>query len=287
MRVLILGGTKFSGLEAVKKISLIDSVELVVASRTALDFFSVRIIDRKSYEDLKRLFKEPVDLVIDTICFTKKDAQKLIEALRFNGQCPPVLMVSSTYVYCGGNKFYYDETDFNPKEYNEMDLDWPDVNYIDGKRSAESFLVKNYPNDKLVILRFPVILGKGDPTGRTDFLIKIISERIKVNLIGEFSGRANFISKYDVAQVIACFVKKFKYGIYNVAIDFPVNQAELLELFSRFILRSTDLNYLNEGSFVKSPFFYSADFIVNTNKFAQEYNLRLDWGNLENELGEK
>ena len=154
MKILILGGTKFAGLELTKRLIKNPEINLTVASRRNLPNITIKRIDRKSLEDLSSLFAENYDLVIDFICFNKIDAEKLISALAINNQFPKILSISTTYVYHNiqNSINQYFEHDFIAENFQEINLDWPNINYIDGKKSAEAYLQKNYPKNLLCIL---------------------------------------------------------------------------------------------------------------------------------------
>lgn len=278
MKILILGGTKFAGLELVKILFLKKEFELTIASRRNILDFNVKEIDRKSLQDLGKLFTESFDLVIDFICFTKSDAEKLISALKINEKYPKILFVSTTYVYHNlrKRKKGYCENDFEASKFEEIDLDWPEVNYIDGKKSAEAYLSKNYPNELLCTLRFPVIIGNNDPTGRTKYFVELVENDSAINLSTDFSGKFNYISKIDVANAIISVVRDFKFGTYNVAVDKPLNQLQLAQLFLKLHHKSIGNCSDVKIPFSKSPFYYTDDFLVNTDKFKEQYRLDFD-----------
>jgi dTDP-4-dehydrorhamnose reductase len=168
----------------------------------------------------------------------------------------------------------YIEEDFDASKFNEIDLDWPNINYVDGKRSAEAFLVKNYYNHLLCILRLPIILGKNDPTSRTQYFVDAAKKNILVNLSSISSGKANFVSKIDVVTAIFAIIRNFKSGTYNVAVDLFLNQYELLLLFIKSINQKVEKKSSIEVPFSESPFYYKDDFMLNTQKFAENYNLK-------------
>lgn len=278
MKILVLGGTKFVGHEVVKQLLINSDNEVIVASRSKIPDIKICEIDRKSLKDLIKLLSEPFDIIIDFICFSKVDAQKLIQALEINNQKPKILMISTSYVYQNLDirENGYIEMDFDAKKFSEIDSDWPEINYIDGKRSAEAFLIKNYNINLLCILRLPVIFGKNDPTGRTQYFIDIVEERVSVNLYSNFSGKANFVSKQDVVIAIMAIIRDFKCGTYNVAVDLLLNQFDLLLLFKDSLnQKSIDYSKINIP-FSESPFYYKNDFILNTQKFYDDFNLRFD-----------
>jgi hypothetical protein len=71
----------------------------------------------------------------------------------------------------------------------------------------ESYSVDNYYNDKLVILRFPIILGANDYTQRTSFYSSLIKEEKSINPRNVHS-KSNYIFSSEAAHAILNFVNE-------------------------------------------------------------------------------
>lgn len=286
MKILILGGTKFAGLELTNRLIQNPEIDLTVASRRNLTNLKIKHIDRKSLNDLSALFTESFDLVIDFICFNKIDAEKLISALVMNNQFPKILSISTTYVYQNiqSCRNQYFENDFIADDFQEINLDWPNINYIDGKKSAEAYLQKNYPKELLCIFRFPMILGKDDPTNRTQYFLELIEKYPPINLSSNFSGRSHYISKFDVVNAIVAVINNFINGTYNVAVNSPLNQYELAQMINN--VNTKELPIISNGviPFSQSPFYYTEDFLINTDKFTEKYRMTFNHSGLKQDL---
>jgi nucleoside-diphosphate-sugar epimerase len=270
MKVLVLGGTKYLGLQTIYRLIRYGHFELSVASRSKVENINVKYFDRKSLDSLVTLLKEPFDLIIDFICFTMPDANKLINALRVNNSTPKIIMISTTYVYNytleTNQRNEYAELDFLAEKYAAQDLDWPVVGYVNGKRSAEAVLNQEYPSDKLCIIRFPIILGNNDPTGRTAFFLDVIKNDKSLNL-GLFSGKSNYISVQAASNSICSFANNFISGTFNVALAPEMNQRELFYNYCQ-ILGVNPLKYLDESlELTISPFYYERNLIINSEKY--------------------
>jgi nucleoside-diphosphate-sugar epimerase len=173
--VLVLGGTKYLGLELIKLLNE-SNIHFFVASRKKINIENFIKIDRKNQEDLNQLFRDyQFDVVVDFINYSGFDSELLLNSMKQQEIAPKLILISTTYTYslpleinCNS---VYDEMSFNPLDFKYSLKDRPQLSYAEGKRNMESYCSKNYRNDKLVILRFPIILGYNDYTERTHFYI--------------------------------------------------------------------------------------------------------------------
>ena len=184
-KILILGGTRYLGLEL---INLLDNScnEFVVASRKKIKVNNFIKIDRKSQVDLDKLLQEnQFDVIVDFINYSNSDSKLLLKSIGNQDKIPKLILISTTYTYGLPSKVkldsIYSETDFQPNEHIKPIIDRSNISYAEGKRNMESYCVRNYRNDKLLILRFPIILGANDYTGRTNFYLEKIKNNKKIN----------------------------------------------------------------------------------------------------------
>ena len=276
-RVLVLGGTKFVGLELVKRMVESEKYEITVASRRQVDFIRNNIaIDRKNQDQLEQLFKsQSFDVVIDFISFSYPDARKLLRAMEMSQTKKPYLIVvSSTYVY--GNpaeltlsKTYQEEA-FEPLTYEYSTLDRPEADYFIGKRSMESFIVRNY--DNYVLVRYPIILGLNDYTGRTTYFSTLIKERKAIQLDSK-SGVSNFIFVKEAADLLMYLLESRLKGIYNCSFDECLNEFDLLSLYAEFYKVDLAEIVSTQGQLIKTPFYYRKDFIIDNTKVKKVFTL--------------
>ena len=273
-KVLILGGTKFVGLELIGLLQN-QKIDLYVASRKLISTKNFILIDRKSTNDLNMLFsKFDFDLVLDFICYSSLDSKKLIDSLNLFNRKPRLIIISSTYVYSNpmtisaNNRF--NENNFNPTSYKYSLEDYPKINYSSGKMEMESFFVKNYSFDKLVIIRFPVILGSNDYTMRTMFYANNIISKNKINP-QNINMSSNYIFSREASLALQNFINSDHSGIYNISFD-EISEKEIISIYCDFF--NIKIDYLIDigKELIKSPFFNNYNFIVDSTKYNSIFN---------------
>ena len=273
-KVLILGGTKFVGLELIGLLQN-QKIDLYVASRKLISTKNFILIDRKSTNDLNMLFsKFDFDLVLDFICYSSLDSKKLIDSLNLFNRKPRLIIISSTYVYSNpmtisaNNRF--NENNFNPTSYKYSLEDYPKINYSSGKMEMESFFVKNYSFDKLVIIRFPVILGSNDYTMRTMFYANNIISKNKINP-QNINMSSNYIFSREASLALQNFINSDHSGIYNISFD-EISEKEMISIYCDFF--NIKIDYLIDigKELIKSPFFNNYNFIVDSTKYNSIFN---------------
>lgn len=264
-KVLILGGTKFLGLELVKILSQDAVVELHIASRRDIGIPNFHIIDRKSEEDLAGLLSaHAFDSIVDCISYSQPDALKLLNAIQKSGHPSQLIVVSSTYVY--GNPIEltidraYDEKSFLPESYTYSPLDRPETDYFEGKRSMESYIASNYKN--CVLVRFPIILGANDYTGRTAFFSNMIRNGDGIHFETPY-GKSNFVFSHEAATALNFFIRNPVTGAFNACFQEPLDQLDLLSLYCKFYHKPIDELLNDQKPIIRSPFYYRKDFIID------------------------
>ncbi len=267
--ILVLGGTRYLGLEFINILNQ-ENVKLFVASRNKIHTQNFINIDRKNQNDLENLFKNiQFDVVIDFINFSLPDSEKLLNALRFQIKPPKLILISTTYIYDNPLQIEKDsifsENSFLPSKHKLFGLDRPEISYSNGKRDMESYCVDNYYNDKLVILRFPIILGANDYTQRTSFYSSLIKEEKSINPRNVHS-KSNYIFSFEAANAILNFVNEDLKGIYNVCF-YPISEYDLISIICDFHRYKLNL-LINEGiEITNTPFTNMFDFKINSIKY--------------------
>lgn len=267
--ILVLGGTRYLGLEFINILNE-ENIKLFVASRNKIPTQNFINIDRKNQNDLENLFKNiQFDVVIDFINFSLPDSEKLLNALRFQIKPPKLILISTTYIYDNPLQIEKDsifsENDFLPSNHKLFGLDRPEISYSNGKRDMESYSVDNYYNDKLVILRFPIILGANDYTQRTSFYSSLIKEEKSINPRNVHS-KSNYIFSIEAAQAILNFVNEDLRGIYNVSFN-SISEYDLISTICDFHRYKLNL-LINEGiEITNTPFTNMFDFKINSIKY--------------------
>lgn len=282
--VLVIGGTKYLGLEFIKILDK-SKINFFVASRKKIEVDNFIKIDRKSQNELDKLFIDnQFDVVIDFINYSGLDSKILLNSLRKQIKPPKLILISTVYTYALPTEIDCDslfkEDSFNPLKYKNSILDRPDVTYSEGKRDMESYCIKNYRNDKLVILRFPIILGANDYTNRTQFYINKMKNRRQINPIN-INNKSCYVFTNEAANSIVNFVNNEKHGIFNVSYK-AISELNLIKLYCNYFNFKIEslINFSIESS--DTPFSSNYDFIVDNNKYQNIFPLKNTFENALN-----
>jgi nucleoside-diphosphate-sugar epimerase len=278
-KILVVGGTRYLGLEFIK---LLDEskIELYVASRKRISVKHFIKIDRKNQKDMDNLFIEnQFDVVIDFINYSNHNSRILLNAIKHQPKKPRLILVSTVYTYAMPLELkvdsVFDEASFKPLEFESQFADRPEVSYAEGKRNMESYCVQNYDIDKLVILRFPIILGTNDYTKRTHFYVDKIQNKLKINP-AFINSKNSYIFSLEAANSILNFIDNQYFGIYNVAFD-SISESDLIELFCNYYHLSFDAMVDYKIEITNTPFTSNFDFIVDSNKYNSLFPISIDF----------
>ena len=267
--VLIIGGTKYLGLEFIKLLDK-SKINFFVASRKKIEVVNYTNIDRKNQDDLDQLFLDnQFDVVIDFINYSGLDSKVLLRAIKKQFKVPKLILISTVYTYGLPTEINCDsmfsETNFNPLKHETSLKDRPDVTYSEGKKDMESYCVKNYNNDNLVILRFPIILGANDYTKRTQFYIDKIRSGTQINPVS-LHNKSCYICAHEAANAILNFTSNNISGIFNVSFG-PISELDLIKLFcSELDVKSSSLINTSIDTEI-TPFTSKHDYIIDNNKY--------------------
>ena len=282
--VLVIGGTKYLGLEFIKILDK-SKINFFVASRKKIEVDNFIKIDRKSQNELDKLFIDnQFDVVIDFINYSGLDSKILLNSISKQIKPPKLILISTVFTYALPTDIDCDslfkEVSFNPLKYKNSILDRPDVTYSEGKRDMESYCIKNYRNDKLVILRFPIILGANDYTNRTQFYINKIKNRSQINPIN-INNKSCYIFTNEAANSIVNFVNNEKHGVFNVSYK-AISEFNLIKLYCNYFNFKIEslINFSIESS--DTPFSSNYDFIVDNNKYHNIFPLKNTFENALN-----
>lgn len=270
-KLLIIGGTRFLGLEFLK---LVNQYEIYIASRRKIKAKNFIIIDRKSQQDLDNLFVDiEYDVVIDFICYSAMDASILWNSIQIQKKIPKLIIISTVFTY--GNPleiespiFCNEESFMANYELNSF-KDRPETSYIQGKRDMECFFNKKIQNEKLVILRFPIILGAEDYTSRTHFYYNLIKKKLVVNP-KKISNKSSYIFSKEAANSIFDFVKNDEYGTYNIAFK-PISEKNLIELYCLYFNIKIDSIIKKDIKLSDTPFTTNFDFNILSEKYTSKH----------------
>lgn len=227
MKIALLGGGGFIS-SAVERRLLADGHELTVLKRhPPASSPGVRYVagDRHDPAALAALAEDRPDAVVDFLCFEAADARQLLDA--FAGRDRRLVMISTGSVYwCTGTwhnpvgEDQYDREETPRRGPTPLTPGSIEYEYGTGKRAAEGVLAQAHARGDLstVCLRFPVVGGPGDPTGRYAGYVQRVAAGGPLLLPdGGFNSFRHLYVEDAAAAVAAALVAPEAGGGYNVA----------------------------------------------------------------------
>lgn len=229
MRVLVLGGKRYMGKRAVAQL-LADGAQVTLLSRgiDANPFGSavqeIRV-DRCDEARVAALVSgHHWDAVLDQSCYEVKAAE--VAAKHLLPRTDHYVFASSVVVYEDG--LGLQESDFSPATWNPAACPSP-PGYADMKRISESRLMRSAP-EKVTFLRFPIVLGEDDYTGRLESHIAAI---LKGRPLAVKNPKilVSFVRSEDAANASVFALRQaVPRGPLNIASRDPISLADLYEL---------------------------------------------------------
>lgn len=235
MRILVLGGTKFFGLEVVRMLaSRGDDVTVLSRRRVPTELTEAVgevVGDRRDPEVLSKVARlsaeKPFDAVFDNIAMTGEDVDSLLNALQ--GRLGHYILMSTASVYLTMDHH-------RPLEEKDADLacpdpdpgDTPEAVYALGKRAAERSLARRAGGQswRWSVLRPTIVFGPNDPTRRLAYYVHNL-------LAGKPVGPTGFVFNPVYSQDVARTVVRAMDDpppcghVYNLAGRETVSVAEL------------------------------------------------------------
>ncbi|NLT08176.1 MAG: reductase [Ruminococcus sp.] len=227
MDILIIGGTRYFGIPMTEK--LIDKGHnITIATRgITADKYGDKVSrivfdhsDDKSIRDAAG--GRRYDIIIDKIAYSSNDVKRILD----NISCGKYILMSSSAVYENIRRDTPEE-DFDPMEHS---LEWcerQDHDYGEVKRQAECALVQNYPDQDYIAVRYPVVIGENDYTGRLRFYVeKIISGGSMY--IDDMDSRISFIYEKEAGEFLAHIAESSFSGAVNACSEGDISVAEII-----------------------------------------------------------
>lgn len=226
MNILVVGGTRFFGLPMVRK--LIDNGHSVtIATRGGhSDPFgdSVRrvIMDKTDTESVKAaLSGEQFDLLIDKVAYSSNDVISLLSGVR----CKRYIQMSSCAVYQNAHAGIT-ESEFDAKGIELVKMDRPS-DYALGKRQAERAALELLDESACTFVRYPVVLGENDYTGRLRAYVKAVASGTPMN-INNPDAKTAYIFEDEAGEFIAHLADTEISGAVNGCAVGTVSQSEII-----------------------------------------------------------
>ncbi len=267
MKILVLGGTRFFGTHLVKSL-IEEGHDIIVATRGNQDFSfknQVRFekADRHNLDDLKRLATlGPFDLIYDQVCMSAKNAHD--SCVAFNGKCKRYIFTSTGSVYNPENDIDLFEYYFEQEKYPINLEDTNPYNYQEAKRQAEAIFSQLAPFG-VVMVRFPIVLGKDDYTNRLKFHVDAVKNQTEI-FFPNLETKMGFIQSHDAGKFLNYIGKHTFTGALNAVASGYISLGDMMKMIeekagkkAQYAKEATETNH--------SPFGFDRDFMM-PNKMA-------------------
>jgi len=231
MNVLVVGGTRFFGIPMVEKL-IADGHDVTIATRGLSDnpfkeSTKQIIMNRSDYNSVREaLADKEFDVIIDKIAYCSNDVRNLLS----NVPCKKYIQMSSCSVY-SKDKENIKESEFDPSHHN---LIWMNRNddYAEGKRQAERATLEFLNPSQCVFVRYPIVMGENDYTGRLKFYIKHILNS-EAMFIDDLDFGMEFIHEKEAGYFIAHLVNTTVTGAINGSSKGMISTKNIVEFIER------------------------------------------------------
>ena len=233
MRIIILGGTKYVGLEL---LSLLNKYDVYILSRKkiALNNITSIVIDRKDNTDLKnKIEKIEPDVIIDMICYDEDDAKNIINIISPLSNLKHYIMISTFFIYNYSLKY---------EEFENIKIENIKDNYTKNKYLAEKQIVKSNIYPKASIVRFPFIFSMDDYSKRFEYIVNQTMNKKEV-IVDDM--RCSFILKIDGAKSLYSLIHNSPVGIIDIANKQCISLKEIYDISSK--IYNKQLKYIENN----------------------------------------
>ena len=228
MNILVAGGTRFFGIPMIHRL-IEDGHAVTIATRGRTpDGFCDKIkrlcLDRNDEESIAAsLDGRSFDVVIDKTAYSSNDVRRLLDHV----ECGKYVLMSSAAVYehigiCTS------EDCFEPADYPLRWCERADCGYGEAKRQAECALVQHYPNQEYAAVRYPVVVGRNDYTGRLRFYVEKILAGEPM-YIDDPDSRISFIDEFGAGEFMAHAAEHDISGSVNGCCAGDISLAEIVQ----------------------------------------------------------
>lgn len=213
MNMLVVGGTRFFGIPMVEAL-LQRGHQVTIGTRgnAALDFSKPVehvTFDRWDARSVQRALEgKHFDMIIDKIAYSSNDVTALLSYV----SCEKYILMSSCAVY-PEDHLQIREEEFNGCTYP---LHWIDriEDYQESKRQAERAVYEYLKPQQFAMVRYPIVLGEHDYTGRLRFYVEHVAAEQPMYVDDLDMGMA-FIHEKEAGEFIAHLVDHFVSGPVN------------------------------------------------------------------------
>ena len=248
MNVLVVGGTRFFGIPMVEKL-IADGHDVTIATRGLSnnpfkEATKQIVLNRSDYNSVKdALANKEFDVIIDKIAYCSNDVRNLLS----NVSCKKYIQMSSCSVY-SKDKENIKESEYDPGHHK---LIWMNRNddYAEGKRQAERAALEYLDYAQCIFVRYPVVMGENDYTGRLKFYIDHILNSEAMN-IDDYDCGMEFINEKEAGYFLAHLVNTTVTGVINGSSKGQISPRELVE----YIEKQTNRKVILDASGDAAPY---------------------------------
>ena len=268
--VLVVGGTKFMGVQLVKNL-IASGNQVTIATRgKTKDSFGDEvkriIVDISNYEQCKKAFSgKQFDVVFHNLAYCSNYVKNLLNFVK----CDKYIQLSSIAVYGKNLNMFIDENLFDPQK---ITLQWLNQgkDYGYEKAQAECAVVQQYKDIPSVIVRIPYVTK----TERLYYYCDSIVNQ-KPMKIDDINIRFTFIQDTEVGSFLPWLAGQNYSGIVNFSSEGSVSIKEIIE----YIESKTGYKALiDKDNGIESPFNDSFNFNLNKLKTINYIPSKLnDW----------
>lgn len=262
MKALIIGGNRFFGKRLAENLAEAGH-EVTLLNRGNIDDKlgpAVKRLeaDRRNAAALQSaLGDESWDVVFDQVCFNAAEAEAACGI--FSGRAGRYVFTSTQSVYGPGPALK--EAAFDPYKHSFDPAS--DFDYGEGKRRAEAvfFRQKKMP---VTAVRFPMVTGPDDPTGRLVFHLERVFEEAPI-FFPNIEARLSLIQSADAARALEFLTTADFSGPINVAASIPLRMRDFVNLLEAKIGKKAKL-LEGGGEADHSPYGISEDWFMDTGR---------------------
>ncbi|WP_391120104.1 NAD-dependent epimerase/dehydratase family protein [Psychrobacillus sp. L3] len=266
--ILVLGGTQFFGKKLVYKL-LGNGLNVTIATRGLnKDPFGDKverlIIDRENKSSLEEAFANGNwDIVYDQSCQSPQEALDTVGALK--GKAKRYIFTSTQAVYEYGTQWR--EEDFMPEHFS---FDYKSrkqyvgyEGYQEAKRASETVLFTQ-SDFEVVAVRFPLVIGKDDFTGRLKFHVDKVLNNDQIGIANP-TCRYSFILSDEAAEFLYKIGHSSFSGTINPGCAEDISLKDLVGKIENRVGKSA--NIINDAPVANtSPYALPGSWSINTEK---------------------
>lgn len=243
--VLVIGGTRFMGIQLVKELLKLGNKVTIATRGKTKDYFDDNIkritFDiNDSLSAKKNLSGLNFDIVFDNLAYCSNNVKNVLD----NVKCDRYIQLSSIAVY--PRKELLTENDFHPEKIKHEWCDFDDwKKYGPSKKQAEATICQKYPDTSYVIVRIPYVT----PTDRLNYYFKHISEGIPMR-IKNTDIKMTFVRDSEVGKFLPWIAAQNYTGTINLSSCGYVKLSDIISYMEKRTNKKAVIS--NEGD--ESPF---------------------------------